>query len=54
MTRVHDHQRRALYAPMLASRLDGYNSGTRIPALMDESGSDDALVQARSANCKPG
>ena len=50
MTRVQDDQRRALYAPMLASRLGGYDSGARIPALMEESGSDDALVQAQYAD----
>ena len=50
MTRVHAGQRRALYAPTLASRLEGYDSGARIPALMAESGSDDPLLQAQYAD----
>ncbi len=47
MTRVHDAQRRALYSPELAARLGDYDSGARIPALMEESGTDDPLLQAQ-------
>ena len=47
MTRVHDAQRRALYSPALAARLAGYDSGARIAALMEESGTDDPLLQAQ-------
>ena len=47
MTRVHDAQRRALYSPALAARLGDYDSGARIAALMEESGSEDPLMQAQ-------
>ncbi|MCC6718242.1 MAG: asparagine synthetase B, partial [Acetobacteraceae bacterium] len=50
ITRVHDEQRRALFAPALAARLDGYDSGARIPALMEEAGTEDALLQAQYAD----
>lgn len=47
ITRVHEAQRRALFAPGLASALAGYDPGARVPALMEESGTDDPLVQAQ-------
>ena len=47
ITRVHEDQRRALFAPGLAAALDGYDPGARVPALMAESGTDDPLVQAQ-------
>ena len=50
VTRVHDAQRRALFSPLLAARLDGHDAGARIPALMDEAGTDDALLQAQYAD----
>ena len=50
MTRVHDDQRRALFSPTLTSRLDGHDPGARIPALMEESGTDDPLLQAQYAD----
>ena len=50
ITRVHAEQRRALYSPMLAARLDGYDPGARIAALMEESGTDDPLLQAQYAD----
>ncbi len=50
VTRVHDAQRRALFSPLLAARLDGHDPGARIPALMDEAGTDDPLLQAQYAD----
>jgi asparagine synthase (glutamine-hydrolysing) len=47
MTRVHDAQRRALFSDPLTAKLDGYDPGARIPALMAESGTDDPLLQAQ-------
>ena len=50
ITRVQAEHRRALYAPGLAAGLDGYDPGARIPALMEESGTDDPLLQAQYAD----
>ncbi|MCX7375214.1 MAG: asparagine synthase (glutamine-hydrolyzing) [Alphaproteobacteria bacterium] len=50
VTRVHQEQRRALFSPMLAGRLGGYDPGARIPVLMEEAGTDDPLVQAQYAD----
>ena len=50
VARVHDDRRRALFAPALNAALDGYDPAARIPALMEESGSDDPLVQAQYAD----
>ena len=50
VARVHDDRRRALFAPALNAAVDGYDPAARIPALMEESGSDDPLVQAQYAD----
>ncbi|MBN8889838.1 MAG: amidotransferase 1, exosortase A system-associated [Rhodospirillales bacterium] len=50
VTKLHHDQRRALFAPALAAGLDGYDPGARIAALMEESGSEDPLVQAQYAD----
>ncbi len=47
IARVQDEQRRALFSAELDGALDGYDPSARIPALMEESGSDDPLVQAQ-------
>jgi asparagine synthase (glutamine-hydrolysing) len=47
VARVHDERRRALFSPGLEAGLDGYDPTARVPALMQESGSDDPLVQAQ-------
>jgi len=47
VARVHDERRRALFSPGLEAALDGYDPSARVPALMQESGSDDPLVQAQ-------
>ncbi len=47
IARVHDERRRALFSPGLEAALDGHDPSARIPALMEESGSDDPLVQAQ-------
>ncbi|MGH7040704.1 MAG: asparagine synthase (glutamine-hydrolyzing) [Acetobacteraceae bacterium] len=47
VARVHDEARRALFAPGLRAALDGYDPTARIAALMEESGSEDPLVQAQ-------
>ncbi len=47
VARVHDEQRRALFSPTLTAALDGYDPSACVPALMQESGSDDPLVQAQ-------
>ncbi|HEX5328111.1 MAG TPA: XrtA/PEP-CTERM system amidotransferase [Acetobacteraceae bacterium] len=47
VARVQDERRRALFSPQLEAALDGHDPTTRIPALMDASGSDDPLVQAQ-------
>jgi asparagine synthase (glutamine-hydrolysing) len=47
VTRVHEEQRRALFAPGLAAALEGHDPGARVPALMEESGTDDPLLQAQ-------
>ncbi|HEY6433566.1 MAG TPA: asparagine synthase (glutamine-hydrolyzing), partial [Acetobacteraceae bacterium] len=47
IARVQDERRRALFSAELDGALDGYDPSARIPALMEESGSDDPLVQAQ-------
>jgi asparagine synthase (glutamine-hydrolysing) len=47
VTQVHDGRRRALLAPGLRTQLDGYDPAARIAALMEECGSEDALLQAQ-------
>ena len=47
VARVQDEARRALFAPGLRAALDGYDPRARIGALMEESGSEDPLVQAQ-------
>jgi len=47
IARVHHDRRRALFSPKLESALDGYDPSTRVPALIEESGSDDPLAQAQ-------
>jgi asparagine synthase (glutamine-hydrolysing) len=47
VARVHDERRRELFSTALNAALDGYDSSARVPALMEESGSDDPLVQAQ-------
>ena len=50
VARVQDGARRALFAPDLRATLDGYDPAARIAALMEESGSEDPLVQAQYAD----
>ncbi len=50
MTQVQQARRRALLAPGLLARLGGYDPTTRIAALMAESDSEDALLQAQSVD----
>ncbi len=50
VARVQHDRRRALFSPALEAALDGHDPQARIAALMDESGSDDALVQAQYAD----
>lgn len=47
MTQVHQTRRRALLAPGLLARLDGYDPTARIAALMAECGDEDALLAAQ-------
>jgi asparagine synthase (glutamine-hydrolysing) len=47
MTQVHQARRRALLAPALLARLDGYDPTARIAALMEDCGSEDALLAAQ-------
>jgi asparagine synthase (glutamine-hydrolysing) len=47
ITKLHQAQRRALFSPGLAARLDGYDPGARIEAQMEAANSDDPLVQAQ-------
>jgi asparagine synthase (glutamine-hydrolysing) len=47
MTQVQQARRRALLAPGLLARLDGYDPAARIAALMEASGSEDALLAAQ-------
>jgi asparagine synthase (glutamine-hydrolysing) len=47
VTKVQRERRRALFSKPLAAALDGHDPTSRIPALMNASGSDDALVQAQ-------
>jgi asparagine synthase (glutamine-hydrolysing) len=49
-TQVQADQRRALLAPGLLSRLDGYDPTDRIAALMENSATDDALLAAQSVD----
>ena len=46
-TQVQAAQRRALLAPGLLAQLGGYDPTARIAALMEECGSEDALLQAQ-------
>ncbi len=50
VTKVQHGRRRALYSPALEARLDGHDPTQRIVALMDESGTEDALLQAQYAD----
>jgi exosortase A-associated amidotransferase 1 len=50
VARVQDAARRALFAAPLRAALDGYDPAARIAALMEESGSEDPLVQAQYAD----
>jgi asparagine synthase (glutamine-hydrolysing) len=47
VTQVQAARRRALLAPGLLARLDGYDPTARIAALMEECSSEDALLQAQ-------
>ena len=47
MTQVQQARRRALLAPGLLAQLDGYDPTARIAALMDASGTEDALLAAQ-------
>ncbi len=47
---MHHDRRRALFSPSLESAIDGHDPHARIAALMDESGSEDALIQAQYAD----
>ena len=47
VARVHHDQRRGLLAPELRAALEGYDPGTRIARLMEESQTEDALAQAQ-------
>ncbi len=47
MQRMQAEQRRVLFADGFLARLDGYDPAARIPALIDESNTDDALRQAQ-------
>ena len=50
VAKVHHDRRRALFAPGLRAALDGYDPSARIPLLMEEANSEDALVQAQYAD----
>lgn len=47
IARVHHDRRRGLLSSRLNAALDGYDPSARVPALMEESGSDDPLAQAQ-------
>ena len=47
IARVHHDRRRGLCSSRLNAALDGYDPSARVPALMEESGSDDPLAQAQ-------
>jgi asparagine synthase (glutamine-hydrolysing) len=47
LCRVHDAERRRLYAPSLRNALDGYEPSRRIARLMAEADSDDPLRRAQ-------
>jgi asparagine synthase (glutamine-hydrolysing) len=47
VTKLHHAQRRALFSPALAARLEGYDPGARIAQQMEAANSDDPLVQAQ-------
>jgi asparagine synthase (glutamine-hydrolysing) len=48
MTQVHEAERRALLAPGLRAALDGYDPTARVVGLMEQAGSEDALLTAQS------
>ena len=47
LTKVHHAQRRALFSPSLRAALDGHDPNARIVDLMDNAGTEDALLQAQ-------
>ncbi len=47
VTKLHHAQRRALFSPALAARLEGYDPGAAIAAQMEAANTDDPLVQAQ-------
>jgi asparagine synthase (glutamine-hydrolysing) len=47
VTRLNQAERRALFSPELNAALNGYDPTARFLALLDESGTDDALAQAQ-------
>jgi asparagine synthase (glutamine-hydrolysing) len=47
LTKVQRAQRRALFSRSMAAALDGHDPTARLPALMQASGTGDALVQAQ-------
>jgi asparagine synthase (glutamine-hydrolysing) len=49
VAKVHHDRRRALFSPSLEAALDGHDPHARIAALMEDSGSDDPLIQAQYA-----
>jgi asparagine synthase (glutamine-hydrolysing) len=50
IAKTEDRRRRSLFSPRLQTELDGYDPSARIPALMEECGSDDPLLQAQYAD----
>jgi asparagine synthase (glutamine-hydrolysing) len=48
MTQVHAAERRGLLAPGLRAELDGYDPTARVVELMEQCGSEDALLAAQS------
>ena len=47
VTKVQRERRRALFSPALAAALDGHDPTARMPALMQQAGTRDALAQAQ-------
>jgi len=50
VTKTHAERRRALFSPQLRAALDGHDPQQRIVDAMEESGSEDGLVQAQYAD----
>ncbi|MBV8578848.1 MAG: asparagine synthase (glutamine-hydrolyzing) [Acetobacteraceae bacterium] len=47
LCKLHDQQRRAVFASSLRNELDGYDAAARVTALMDQANTDDSLLQAQ-------